>query len=163
MLDLGTGSGAIALAIAHERTAWHVLACDISKAAIKIAQHNSLKLAISNIDILHSDWFLSISGLKFNIITSNPPYIAANDPHLQQGDLRFEPQIALIGGTDGLRSLTHIIKHACDYMLPGGLLLLEHGSLQKHAVGALLHQYGYNKVHCWQDLQGHDRVSGGWR
>ncbi len=163
LLDLGTGSGAVALALASERTDWNVLACDISQAAVEMARHNATHLGLPNVRVLCSDWFSSILEQPFDAIVSNPPYIAANDPHLKQGDVRFEPQQALISGVDGLDSLTHIIKHSYDHLLPGGLLLLEHGCLQKQAVTTLLNQRGYKEVCCWQDVQGHDRISGGWR
>ena len=163
LLDLGTGSGAIALALASERPDWQILASDISEAALAVAHHNATHLNLSNVRILCSDWFVSLPHQSFNAILSNPPYIAANDPHLQQGDLRFEPQNALISGEDGLDALSHIIQQSQSRLLPGGLLLLEHGFQQKEAVTSLLNKYGYEKVHCWQDGQGLDRVSGGWR
>ena len=163
ILDLGTGSGAVALALASERSDWQVLACDISQAAVEVARQNASHLGLSNLDILCSDWFTSIPEQQFNVIVSNPPYIAANDPHLKEGDVRFEPQGALISGIDGLDSLTYIIKHSFNRLLPGGLLLLEHGYQQKQAVTALLKQYRYEQVNCWQDWQGNDRISGGWR
>jgi release factor glutamine methyltransferase len=163
ILDLGTGSGAVALAIASERADWQVLACDISQAAVEVARKNAAHLNVSNIQILCSDWFASIPKQQFNVIVSNPPYIASQDPHLSEGDVRFEPQHALTSGIDGLDSLTYLIKQSFDRLRPGGLLLLEHGYLQKEAVITLLKQNGYEQVHCWQDWQGNDRISGGWR
>lgn len=163
ILDLGTGSGAIALALASERSDWSILAGDISQAAVDIARHNATHLSLSNVQIICSDWFLSIPEQQFDAILSNPPYIASNDPHLKQGDVRFEPQRALVSGIDGLDSIKHLIQESYNRLLPGGLLLLEHGYMQKQAVTTLLSQRGYENVHCWQDEQGQDRVSGGWR
>lgn len=163
IVDLGTGSGAIAVALASERPDWQILACDFNQAAVEIASHNATNLGLTNVNICHSDWFAAIPSHQFNAIVSNPPYIAKNDPHLEQGDVRFEPKEALISGVDGLASLNHIIQHSYDRLLPGGLLLLEHGYDQKHAVTSMLKARGYEHVQCWQDWQGHDRVSGGWR
>ncbi len=163
ILDLGTGSGAVALALAAERPDWQVLAVDSSQAAIDIAHHNASQLGLSNVRTLCSDWFSSLPHQRFDAIISNPPYIAADDPHLQQGDVRFEPRHALISGVDGMESLAHLIQHGYDHLLPGGLLLLEHGFQQKPQVTTLLCQRGYEHVRCWKDGQGHDRVSGGWR
>lgn len=163
ILDLGTGSGAIALALASERPDWQILACDKSAAAMEMAQENATHLGLSNVTITRSDWFTDIPAQQFDAIVSNPPYIAADDPHLKEGDVRFEPLSALVSGKDGLESLTHIIKYSYEHLKPGGLLLMEHGFQQKEAVIQLLNQYGYEHVQYWQDWQGHERVSGGWR
>ncbi|ARG96847.1 peptide chain release factor N(5)-glutamine methyltransferase [Legionella micdadei] len=164
ILDLGTGSGAIALACAHERPDWQIIACDCSLSALQIAEENAARLRVTNICFYHSDWFEKISlTQKFDAIVTNPPYIAANDPHLIQGDVRFEPTLALVGGTDGLEAIRHIIQHSLARLKPDGLLLIEHGFDQKSAVGSMLNDYGYRQVQCWQDLQGNDRVSGGKR
>ena len=163
LIDLGTGSGAIALALAVERPTWKIIASDINQGAIDIAQHNMANLGLSNVLCCVSNWFASIPVQQFNAIVSNPPYIAANDPHLKQGDLRFEPENALVSGIDGLKSLTYLIKASYDRLLPGGLLLLEHGFQQREAVANLLNESGYEQIHCWQDGEGHDRVSAGWR
>lgn len=161
ILDLGTGSGAIALALASERPQWQVLACDKSQAALNIARKNARYLNLTNIDFLCSDWFKSIPEQQFDVIVSNPPYIAELDNHLSQGDLRFEPQDALVSGVDGLDALTHIIENSYERLAPEGWLLLEHGFEQGAAVTHMLKQLGYQEVQCWQDWQGHDRVSGG--
>ncbi len=163
VIDLGTGSGAIALALASERPDWQIIACDANQGAVNTACYNATNLGLTNLHICHSDWFASIPQHQFNAVVSNPPYIAKDDPHLTEGDVRFEPKEALISGVDGLESLNYIIQASYDRLLPGGLLLLEHGYDQKKAVTSLLKARGYEQVHCWQDWQGHDRVSGGWR
>lgn len=164
VLDLGTGSGAIALAFASERSDWQISACDFSQAALQMAEENAAHLGLVNVSFYHSDWFEHIDDQqRFNAIVSNPPYIAADDPHLRKGDLRYEPQLALIGGEDGLASIKHIIKHSLARLEPDGLLLLEHGFDQRSAIMSMLNEYGYVQIQCWQDWQGNDRVSGGKR
>ncbi|STX41262.1 HemK protein [Legionella donaldsonii] len=164
ILDLGTGSGAIALAFASECPDWQITACDFSQGALQTAEENAARLGLGNVCFCHSDWFEKISAQQhFDAIVSNPPYIAANDPHLAEGDVRFEPSLALVSGEDGLTAIKHIIKHSIARLKPGGLLLLEHGFDQKFAVMSMLNEYGYVQVQCWQDWQGNDRVSGGKR
>jgi len=164
ILDLGTGSGAIALALAKERPNWQLIACDISHQALQIAEENASSLGLTNIRFCHSNWFSSIDEKQqFHAILSNPPYIASHDPHLQQGDLRFEPQNALVSGNNGLQDIEHIIKNGLARLVDGGLLLIEHGFEQKFAVESMLIDYTYENIHCWKDWQGNDRVSGGKR
>ncbi|WED42215.1 peptide chain release factor N(5)-glutamine methyltransferase [Legionella cardiaca] len=164
VLDLGTGSGAIALACASERPRWQITACDCSQNALQTAEENAARLAMTNICFYHSNWFEKITTQQvFDAIVANPPYIAANDPHLVEGDVRFEPVLALVSGEDGLTALKHIIKHSLARLKPGGLLLLEHGFDQKPAVTSMLKHYGYVEIQSWQDWQGNDRVTGGRR
>jgi release factor glutamine methyltransferase len=162
ILDLGTGSGAIALACASEKPRWQITACDCSSAALRTAEENASNLGLTNICFYKSDWFENISTTQtFDAIVANPPYIAANDPHLLIGDLRFEPRLALVSGDDGLTAIKHIIQHSLARLKPDGLLLLEHGFDQKSVIESMLNNYGYSHVQCWQDWQGNDRVSGG--
>jgi release factor glutamine methyltransferase len=163
ILELGTGSGAIALAIAKERPHWHVVASDVSAEALIVAQENAQRYKITNISFYHSDWFEQIPQQQYHAIISNPPYIAESDPHLLEGDLRFEPRNALASSQEGLADLQWIIKNGYNYLLPQGLLLLEHGYDQKLNVRAILKELTYENVQCWKDLSGHDRVSGGWK
>ncbi|MCQ4164582.1 peptide chain release factor N(5)-glutamine methyltransferase [Tahibacter harae] len=159
--DLGTGSGAIALAIAKERPRAQVVATDRSAAALAVAGGNARKLSIGNVEFVESDWFAALRGRVFDLIVSNPPYIAVQDPHLSQGDLRFEPVGALASGADGLDDLRRIVAGACLHLRPGGWLLLEHGYDQGEAVRALLTAAGFADVATWRDLGGQERVSGG--
>ena len=161
VLDLGTGSGAIALAIAYERPNVEVLACDASAAALEIARENAQRLGIANASFAHSDWFQALTGKRFDIIVANPPYIAAGDPHLAQGDVRFEPASALVSGSNGLHDICHIISQADNHLEPGGWLLLEHGYDQAAQVRELLQQAGFGEVFSARDLAGIERVSGG--
>ncbi len=161
MLDLGTGSGVIALAIAHSRPDIEVLACDNSATALEVARENAQRLGIANVAFMQSDWYGALDVQRFNLIVSNPPYVAATDPHLAQGDLRFEPSSALASGDDGLRDTRHIVAHAQTHLEPGGWLLLEHGYDQAAQMRQLLHQAGLVEVFSARDLAGIERVSGG--
>jgi release factor glutamine methyltransferase len=161
VVDLGTGSGAIALAIAHERPHAQVTATDASADALAVAQRNAVKHGMSRVRFLHGDWFAPLSGQHFHIVVSNPPYIEAADPHLQQGDLRFEPATALASGVDGLDDIRRIVEGARTHLQSGGWLLMEHGWNQGEAVRAVLQEAGYREVFTAQDLEQRDRVSGG--
>lgn len=159
ILDLGTGSGALALAVASERQCWQVTGVDRIEAAVALAQDNQQQLGLSNVRFLRSDWFSAVAHQRYDLILSNPPYIAANDPHLQQGDVRFEPLSALVSGADGLDDIRLIIAQAPEYLTANGWLLLEHGFDQAAAVRELLHLSGFTKVSSQRDLGGHERIS----
>ncbi|MEH6388707.1 peptide chain release factor N(5)-glutamine methyltransferase [Pseudomonas profundi] len=162
VLDLGTGTGAVALALAVERPAWEVTGCDSAAPAVALAERNRQRLGIGNATFVLSDWFAGLAqGKAFDLIVSNPPYIAENDPHLVEGDVRFEPATALVSGPDGLDDIRHIAQAAPDHLQPDGWLLLEHGWEQADAVRDLLAARGFAEVQSWQDLAGHQRISGG--
>lgn len=162
VLDMGTGSGAIAVALAHTRPDAQVSALDVSAAALKVARANAAANGAA-VRFLHSDWFAAIEGERFEMIVSNPPYIRAGDEHLAQGDLRFEPVGALTDHADGLSALRIITSGAVAHLAPGGWLLMEHGYDQAGDVRALLAEAGYLDVASWRDLGGIERVSGGRR
>lgn len=161
VLELGTGSGAISIALATERPEWKILAVDISKPALSVAQKNIERHQLHNITLMASDWFQAIPDQTFDLILSNPPYLALHDPHQHQGDLRYEPKQALVSGEDGLDDIHKIIKASRHYLVTGGLLLLEHGYNQAQAVKACLLREKYHDIQCWQDTAGIDRVSAG--
>lgn len=161
-LDLGTGSGAVALALAHSRPDADIWALDASPEALAQAQANGQRLNLV-VTWRLSDWYAAVAGERFDLLVSNPPYIAADDPHLQQGDLRFEPASALTDFADGLHCLRQLIAGAPDHLRPGGWLLMEHGWQQAPAVRQLLGAAGFVDVASWLDLAGHERVTGGRR
>jgi release factor glutamine methyltransferase len=161
ILDLGTGSGAIAITLALQRPLSTVLAVDASPAALAIAQENARRLGAANVECVTGHWYATLDVKKFDIIVSNPPYIAASDPHLASGDLRFEPRQALASGADGLDDLRQIISGAPAHLVEGGWLLLEHGYDQAQTCRSLLTDSGLSDVHTWRDLAGISRVSGG--
>lgn len=161
ILELGTGSGAIAIALAKEKPDWQIVACDNNPNALSVAKNNALTHAVKNIQFFLSDWFTNLPKQRYHAILSNPPYIAEGDPHLQQGDVRFEPKNALVSGQNGLMAIEYLVKESIHALLPGGLLLFEHGYQQKNAIEAILHEKGYANIECWQDWQGNDRVSKG--
>lgn len=161
--DLGTGSGAIALAIARERPRVQVIATDASTAALAVARRNAQRHAIGNVTFVHGDWLAPLAGQRFELIVSNPPYIEAADPHLTRGDLRHEPASALASGVDGLDDIRRIVRDAHGHLEPGGWLLFEHGWNQGDAVCGLLEAAGCTDIFTAQDLEQRDRVSGGCR
>jgi release factor glutamine methyltransferase len=162
-LDLGTGTGAIALALAAERPAWRVTGVDRIDAAVALATRNGQRLGLENARFLASHWFDALAERRYQLIVSNPPYIAAGDRHLGEGDVRFEPASALVAGADGLDDIRRIIEQAPRYLLPGGWLLLEHGFDQAAAVRALLAAAGFAEVSSRRDLAHHERISLGRR
>jgi release factor glutamine methyltransferase len=160
VLDLGTGSGAIALALKRHLPAARVIAVERNAAALAVAQRNALKLGLE-VEIRHGLWFEPVAGERFDLVVSNPPYVAVGDPHLAQGDLRFEPRSALVAGPEGLDALREIARAAPAHLNPGGWLLVEHGLGQDAAVRMLLSEAGLEEVRTWPDLSGIARVSGG--
>lgn len=164
VLDLGTGSGAIAITLATLRPHASIIAVDASTAALQVAQANARRLGLTNIQFIHSDWWQHVPATPlFDVIVSNPPYIADADSHLQQGDLRFEPITALAAGATGLKDLVSIVSHAPQHLSATGMLLLEHGYDQGEAVRDLLNGAGFDAVVTHRDLGGAERVSMGQR
>ena len=161
VLDMGTGSGAIALAIAKNKPNAEVVAVDVSQDALAVAIENARRLDIPNVRFMQSDWFAVLDGQRFELIVSNPPYIASDDIHLTQGDLRFEPLSALASGADGLDDIRRIISAAPQYLASNGSLLLEHGYDQAGSVRDLLTQRGFVEVFSEKDIAGIERVTGG--
>lgn len=160
VLDLGTGCGAVAIAIKRRLPAARVVAVEASMAALALARRNAVKLG-ADVDLRHGRWFEPVVGERFELIVSNPPYVAAGDPHLARGDVRFEPHGALVAGADGLDAIRAIVREAPPHLHRGGVLLVEHGHDQAGRVQALLDAAGFAEVECWPDLAGIARVSGG--
>lgn len=160
VLDMGTGSGAIAISIAHARPDVHVTAIDVSEAALAVARQNAARNN-ANVAFLETDWYSALVGQQYDLIVANPPYIIKDDVHLRQGDLRFEPIGALTDHADGLSALRIIVNGANQHLVAGGWLLMEHGYDQAFAVRELLCAQGFTEVQSWQDLASIERVSGG--
>lgn len=160
LLDLGTGTGAIALALAMEHPEWDITAVDSQSGAVALAAENKKNLNLNNVHLIQSDWFNNVNG-TFDFIVSNPPYISADDEHLTQGDVRFEPQSALIARQSGLADLQHIIEQSKNYLMTSGWLLLEHGYQQGTAVQNMMLDNGFQGVQAFFDIQGHHRVTAG--
>lgn len=161
ILDLGTGSGAIAITLARQRPMAEVVAVEASDEALAVAQINARRLGADNVHCVAGNWYEKLDVKKFDMIVANPPYIAAADPHLETGDLRFEPRQALASGSDGLRDLSAIVAGAPMHLVTGSWLLLEHGYDQVVAVVELLRQHGFEQTCTQRDLAGLNRVSGG--
>jgi release factor glutamine methyltransferase len=161
VVDLGTGSGAIALALARERPHWQVTATDLSRDALAVARANAVQLELTRIDFREGSWFAPLAGARFDLIVSNPPYVAADDPALEDPALAHEPRLALTPGADALRCLREIARDAPQHLTPGGWLLLEHGADQGVAVRAELVLAGCRYVRSQRDLAGHERITEG--
>lgn len=159
IVDLGTGSGAVALALAKERPKCRVIATDVSPTALDVAKSNVEKFGFHNIELRAGDWFAPLAGERFDTVVSNPPYIRASDPHLKQGDVHFEPATALVSGADGLDAIRHIALHARELLEPDGWLLFEHGWDQAIVVRELLRRHDYSDMVYHRDLAGQARVA----
>ena len=163
ILDLGTGTGAIALALASERPDCEVTAVDVMPDAVALAQRNVARLGFPNVTVLQSSWFSALDNRTFGMIVTNPPYIDEHDPHLTQGDVRFEPLTALVSANEGLADIVHIVTTSRQHLLPGGWLLVEHGWTQGDAVRDVFIAAGYRAVETCRDYGGNDRLTlGQW-
>ena len=163
LLDLGTGTGAVALALARARPSWDILAVDCEPQAVQLAQHNAQSCGLSHVELRQSNWFAAVPETDFDVIVSNPPYIDSDDPHLKQGDVRFEPRRALIAADHGLANIKHISHQARLHLKSGGYLMMEHGYQQGAAVRAILQADEYVAVQTVCDLEGRERVTLGHR
>ena len=161
VLDLGTGSGAIALAIASERARWQVTGVDVSEEALQVARSNAARTALERVCFVASDWYEATAGQRFHLLLANPPYIDGDDQHLQRGDLRFEPRSALVAARGGLEDLVRLVAGAPEHLQDDGWLLLEHGYEQGGAVRRMLFDAGFTQVSTRLDMAGHERISGG--
>ena len=161
LLDMGTGTGAIAISIAKEKPDWEILGSDISEQAITLANNNKKRHLADNSTFIHSDWFNNITDKEFDVIVSNPPYIANDDPHLSQGDVRFEPKSALTSGDTGMDDIEHLCAHAKNHLKINGWLIVEHGYNQKQLVADCFTNNGFKEVEQHQDLSGHTRMTAG--
>ena len=161
VLDLGTGTGAIALALAKERPGWTVYGCDRVHEAVVLARKNAAHNKLERVQFLESSWFDQLPDQRFDLMVSNPPYMVDNDPHLQQGDVRFEPLSALTSGADGLDDIRHISNEAPQWLNDGGWLMMEHGYHQGEEVHTILADNGFTHIRTMQDLAGHDRITMG--
>ena len=160
LLDLGTGSGVIAITLALEYPETRIMATDCSEEALHIARSNAQKLVAHSVEFRMGNWLEAIPpGQTFQVIVSNPPYIPSDDPHLKIGDLRFEPKLALESGIDGLDAIRRLCEQARSYLEPDGLMIVEHGYDQAEPVRALMHAHGYINIMHHKDLQGHDRAT----
>jgi release factor glutamine methyltransferase len=158
-LDLGTGSGAIALALASEKPGWQIIAAEKSPAALALAEDNRRRLGFTNVQILESDWFAQLPPQQFGLIVSNPPYIDAADPHLAQGDVRFEPHSALVAERHGLADIEEIANRAGSFLQDGGWLMVEHGWQQAESVREIFIAAGYRAVESRKDYSGWERIT----
>ena len=158
-LDLGTGTGAIALALASELPNWQIDAVDFNLDAVKLAQQNAEALQLTQVNIFHSDWFSAVNNRKFNVIVSNPPYIDVLDENLKQGDVRFEPDSALVADENGLGDIKHIAQQAKNHLTTQGALFFEHGFEQGEAVRNILTDLGYDNAETVRDFNGHERIT----
>jgi release factor glutamine methyltransferase len=159
--DLGTGSGAIALALASARPGWAIVATDISAAALAVARDNAAALGLARVEMAAGDWLSALRGRSFHLLLSNPPYVPAGDAALRQPELMREPRLALVAGEDGLAALHRIIADAPEHLEPGGWLLLEHGTAQAAAVAGALVARGFAQVRSHRDLAGRERMTEG--
>jgi release factor glutamine methyltransferase len=160
VLDLGTGSGCVAVTLAHLRPTVQVFAVDISSEALKVADNNVRRHGLANVRLLAGSWYQPVQHRRFDLIVSNPPYVADGDPHLDRGDLRFEPRTALVGGLDGLDAIRAILAGAAAHLVPGGWLILEHGYDQQRGLERLALDAGFGSLHSHVDLSGRPRVLG---